>query len=225
MQSNLEHPLFVQRHLADNRLPLRRFKRLWHVGTLDIAHKGHRGASLEGTGCSVSQYPEAWRQIARLGGFPLFELRRPGNRFLEFHRLTLNQRLALQDWGVAYGYLELRTQFELKYYDSEQDGLCVSFYDSEVEARAEAPDWDDGTETNTTVTPVQKACPTPAMTARLGFETSTCNALDIVATFFVEDETKLDGVWWQDTYAPESLSAPRGVIVLRALPAWQTRAK
>lgn len=225
MQAVLSTPASLLPPLAGHRLPVRRFKRLWHVGTLDTNHKGARGSSLEGNGLSVSQHPDAWTRIARLGGLPLFELRKPGNGFLDYHRLTFEQRVALADWGIAHGYLELRTQYQLKYYDSESDGLCVSFYDTEAEAREEAPDWDDGAEADTTVTPIRKACPTAAMTTRLGFETSVCNALDIAATFFVEDGTTLDGVWWQDTFAPESLSAPRGVIVLRGVVSWQTRQK
>lgn len=211
--------------LASYLVPTVRFKRLWHVGTLDVTHKGCRGASHEGNGLSISQCPEDWTGIAHLSG-DTWEFRKPANRFMAFHKLTPRQRQALQDWGVATGYLELREQWKMSYYDSETEDTCFCYFDTEEEARAEIPDWveeDEGAAPAITMHMI--ACPTASMNQRLGFDTATCHALDITATFFVEDETELDGVWWQDTYAPHNLSAPRGVIVKRALSTWDRTRK
>lgn len=205
--------------LGGRAVPTKSFKRLWHVGSLLAADKGRQGASQEGSGLSVSIHPEDWATIARLGGYPTWDLHRPANRFLAFHKLSKAHREALQSWGIAKGYLILKPQWKLQYYDSEMDDECHCLFDTEEEARKEIPDWLDESEP-ATVSEVTLPCPTTLMAERLGFDTRFCDATDMAATFWVEDETSLDGVWWQDTYAPESLSAPRGVIVRRAIPQW-----
>jgi hypothetical protein len=205
--------------LGGRKVPTKSFKCLWHVGSLRIADKGIQGASQEGSGLSISLHPDDWASIARLGGNPTWALRRPENKFLNFHKLNSAQREALQAWGIGKGYLALKAQWELKYFDSELDDDCYCRFDSESEARQEIPDWLEEPDM-ATITPVVVPCPTPAMAARLGFDTKFCDAMDMTATFWVEDETSLDGVWWQDTYEPQLLSAPRGVIVKRALQSW-----
>lgn len=200
-------------------VPTKRFTQLWHVGSLQVADKGQQGPSQEGSGLSVSLHPNDWASIARLGGNPIWDVRRLLNRFLNFHKLSLAQHKALQAWGIGKGYLVLKQQWELKYHDSEADEDCICLFDTEEEAHREIPDWLGDSEP-ATVREVTRPCATPFMAERLGFDTRFCDAMEMTATFWVEDETDLDGVWWQDTYAPESLSAPRGVIVRRALPHW-----
>lgn len=205
--------------LGGRAAPTKRFTRLWHVGSLQIADKGVQGPSQEGSGLSVSIHPEDWTSIARLGGYPTWDVRRKLNQFLDFHKLTKAQRKSLQDWGVAKGYIALKQQWEMRYYDSELDDECCGVFDTEAEARREVPDWLEESEP-AKITEVTLPCPTPAMEERLQFSARLCDAMDMAATFWVEDETQMDGVWWNDVYAPATLSAPRGVIVRRALPQW-----
>lgn len=206
--------------LGTTDVPTRKFAQLWHVGTMQVADKGCDGASYEGTGLSISTHPQDWGRIARLGN-QTWSLRRRPNQFLNFHKLSKAQRAALQAWGISKGYLTLEKRWEMRYFDSDMDEECFSIFETEAQAQAEVPDWlDEDEDPPAKVSEVLMACPTAAMTARLQFKTDCSNALDITATFWVEDETELDGVWWNDRLAPESLSAPRGVIVCRALPLW-----
>jgi hypothetical protein len=205
--------------LGGRAVPVKRFTKLWHVGSLQMADKGIQGPSQEGSGLSVSVHPEDWTSIARLGGYPTWNVQRKSNRFLDFHKLTPAHRDALQAWGIAKGYIVLKPQWELVYYDSELDDECRCLFDTEEEARREIPDWLEESN-HPKITEVVHPCPTPAMMERLQFDTKFCDAMDMAATFWVEDETEMDGVWWNDVYAPETLSAPRGVIVRRALPQW-----
>lgn len=46
-------------------------------------------------------------------------------------------------------------------------------------------------------------------------------ALDLIASVYAEDVLRIDGVWWNDTYDPQLLSAPRGVIVPSMVHTWQ----
>lgn len=219
MESTNQATKVVPVMLGGRAAPTKRFTRLWHVGSLQIADKGMQGPSQEGSGLSVSIHPEDWTSIARLGGYPTWDVRRKLNHFLHFHKLTKAQRKALQDWGIAKGYLVLKSQWELRYYDSELDDECSCLFDTKAEARAETPDWLEESEP-AKITEVMRPCPTPAMAERLQMNLRFCDAMDMTATFWVEDETQMDGVWWNDVYAPETLSAPRGVIVRRALPLW-----
>ncbi len=44
--------------------------------------------------------------------------------------------------------------------------------------------------------------------------------LELAATLYAEHVLKIDGVWWNDIYDPDSLSAPRGMIVPSMIPTW-----
>src|SRR3546814_7378418 len=84
-------------------VPLVSFDALWHRGTMDAADKGCRGESHEGHGLSVSTDPDAWEEIAKLGGEPLWELSRDGNRFLDAHGLSECHRRTMSDWAESEG--------------------------------------------------------------------------------------------------------------------------
>lgn len=194
----------------------RRITTVWHVGSLDLVDKQNN--SQEGNGLSVSVHPKVWAQIARLGGGALFRLDRAAGRFLNFHRLTPAACVDLQSWGLDKGWLQLEARWQLHWYDSEREEISRCLCDSEALAKAELEEREE--DPSAGVTQVQVPCLTETATTRLGFKLDPLMALDIAATFYVEDETDLDGVWWNDLLDPLSLSAPRGVICLRQLNAW-----
>lgn len=196
-------------------LPLYYVEDVWHVGSFNPADKNMHGSSQEGTGLSVSECPEDWCDIVRLGGYPTWQLTRPGAAFLDYHELTQAQRAALVAWGIQKGYAEMREMFQLSYYDSEDENTRFQLLETRDEAELEGAEMEDAV-----IAPVTVPFPTDAMIARLKFNASPIEVLDFLATFYIEDETTLDGVWWHDTYDPAALSAPRGVILLRALPTW-----
>src|SRR3546814_4668353 len=84
-------------------VPLVSFDALWHSGTMDAADKGCRGESHEGQGLSVSTDPDAWEEIAKLGGGPLWELSRDGNRFLDAPGLSECHRRQMSDRAESEG--------------------------------------------------------------------------------------------------------------------------
>ncbi len=184
-----------------------------HVGTLNPSDK--RGDSHEGNGLSVSLHPEEWTAIAKLGGGSLYELTKPDGRFLDFHRLSRQALDELQAWGLRDGWLQMAARWRCEWFDDELSQTVFMLCKSLAEAQAEADDREDSRVEEVVV---------PELTVegirRLGFKLEAAHALDIAATFWVEDETDLDGVWWDDLLEPQNYSAPRGVICLRRLSDW-----
>lgn len=208
--------------LANAPVSVRSLTRVWHIGTLDRRDKGRRGPSFEGDGLSVSVDPDAWEEIAKLGGLPRWVLTNPRGRFVEFHALTEIQRTAIADWGITHGLVCKKDTWALSYYDEELEDRCTLEIDDEAEA---CETLDDLLEHDPDSEPELKPAETLAVTSklceRIGFK--PLDAFDVLVALWAEDETTLDGVWWADRLAPELLSAPRGVIVRRALPNWRRR--
>lgn len=202
--------------------PLIRLAQLWHIGTMQAQDKGSRGPSYEGRGLSVSLHPDEWEVIARLGGLPRWRLERPGAAFLDIHALTNNHRSAVREWAIANRWLEPRQRWEVTRFDNELGERVSTIFSSGPEAREEFNDLNDDNEGEPTYREILLDCPTPQMNARVGFTAPDINGFDLACTFLVEDTTNLDGVWWADRLAPEIHSAPRGVIVPRAIARWAT---
>lgn len=189
---------------------------LTHVGTLNPDDK--QSWSLEGQGLSVSQHPEDWADIARLGG-PTWRIGGPEPRFLDAHRLDEEQRSAITDWAVNAGYVEVKPAWKVTSYDDEWEQERFGIFLDPLEAADEAEE-NEGDVTETTS--VVATATFPDLTVKPG----TADVDDILATVWVNEvATDFDGVWWEDDYAPELLSAPRGVIVPRAVEAWVASAR
>lgn len=193
--------------------------KVWHVGTLNPDSKGRH--SLEGAGLSVSQHPYEWVVIARLGGLPLIELTRKGSQFLDYHALTKKQRAALAQWGVAKGYVELVTAYELSWKEEGEGGRRMSLYETRKEAEGDI----DSDYIKPRIDSVPALKPTVEMKARLGVETGLIDAPQHLSTLFAEEELGWDGVWWFDDLDVEALSAPRGVIVPSKVAEWKAKLK
>jgi len=190
------------------------FKKLWHIGTLNIADKGQ--GSLEGAGLSVSVNPREWQNIARIGG-DLWEFTKPGNKFVNFHRITKPQREQIVQWGVANGYVEPTKIWRATWYDDEMEEEIFSDFTKENEAKQQAEGMGG------TVTTVDNGI---VMSRKLGDRSrhprwnDPMMAWDMLVTVYAEDELDCDGVWWQDTFDPSNLSAPRGVIFPSKVASW-----
>lgn len=196
-------------------LPVYQPEKVWHVGSLNPADKNMHGSSQEGTGLSVSECPEDWCYIVRLGGHPTWEFARANAQFLDFLAMTEPQQAALLAWAMDKGYVEMQDRFKFSYLDCESECERFQMFETREDAEYEATEYEDAP-----IEVVTVPCPTQAMHDRLGFTADAIGVMDLVATFYVEDETELDGVWWFEDHAPELLSAPRGVIVPRRLDGW-----
>jgi RNA:NAD 2'-phosphotransferase (TPT1/KptA family)/8-oxo-dGTP pyrophosphatase MutT (NUDIX family)/ribosomal protein L32 len=194
------------------------FKTLWHVGTMNPKDK--RDDSYEGAGLSVSVNPEEWQMIAKIGG-DLWELTKPGNKFVNFHRLSKPQRKQIADWGIKNGYAQPANLWRHTWYDDEIDDERYSDYATKEEAEAELGGYGEGEK----VEPVKgglTATPKLSQKSKRG-KIDPLEVLDLLVTAYAEDELDCDGVWWADDLDPDNLSAPRGVIFPTKLSSWKKR--
>jgi hypothetical protein len=191
-------------------LPVATFSHLVHVGSLKEDMK--RGWSLEGDGLSVSTEPEAWEEIATLGGSQWWTFTRDGNVFLDAHELTDEQRSSINNWGIERGYLARQNGWQIEWFDEEMDDTMTTVLDSEDEAREEL----DSMEINQEPVLVERLVAGPNFPDEAG----ALNADQVILSVWAEEMSDFDGVWWNDDLAPEHLSAPRAVILKSRLAMW-----
>lgn len=195
--------------------PLITCESVYHIGNLNVAEKGVRGSSYEGNGLSVSVNPDAWEEIAELGGLPWWRLERSGASFLDFHALSAAQRNAIMDWGQTQGLVEPATIWRIEFEDDELESTMMRYFANEAEAQAEATYLDAAPP----ITEPGWKC-TEKLLLRMNWTDALAEAVDGVAMAYAEDVLDVDGVWWDDKLAPEILSAPRGVIFPHRLTLW-----
>lgn len=191
-------------------LPTISLENLTHIGSLDRADKGT--TSYEGQGLSVSTEPDAWEEIGRFGGRPRWQFA-CSNRFLNHHGLDAELVAAIKTWGIDRGYIECVEAWQVTYWDDEYEENRTFVLTSEEEAHEESE------EIEGQVTPILTTIATtdfPDSTVEAG----DIDVLDVLTTVWVNEATDLDGVWWEDDLDPTLLSAPRGVIVPRAIDDW-----
>ncbi len=188
-----------------------------HVGSLNPQHKQNN--SMEGNGLSISEYPEEWRQIAKLGEEPIWSVSKQNGRFFDIHRNSEWKDKILQV-ALKQGWVEKVPSFLVHFTDLETEEKKYMFMESKAVAELEL-DWLKEDDHEAYLEEKIGWALTDAAHQRLGFKPSNLLAYDMVACFYVEDFTPLDGVWWNDTLDVYGLSAPRAVIVPSKLSQWQ----
>lgn len=190
---------------------------LIHIGTLDPAHKGCRGDSLEGHGLSVSECPQAWEAIAKLGGQPWWELAKTGGapKFLDWHAVPEPLQCEILAWAQAQGFVEPRIVYKLSWLDCETSSRVFMSFDDRQAAQAEF-DWQTGDldeERAPRLEEMQGHRLTPeGLRALARKHASPHQAPELAAVLYCEVETDLDGVFWRDELDVAGLSAPRAVV-------------
>lgn len=193
------------------------FDEVAHVGTLDATDR--QDWSYEGEGLSVSVNPDDWSAIARLGDAPTWTLTRTDGeplRFVSWHDLDPRARTAVRAWGTEQGWIAEKTVYRVTYLgmdDNGYDTICSFEATTAEDAEEEAALCDvdpDHPDTDFLVTTAWR--PTADFPdRRIGRDDDPTDVL--LAHYVREQRPDLDGVWWADAYAPESLSCPRGVLV------------
>jgi hypothetical protein len=207
----------------------------FHVGTMDETRRGaNYTTSYEGRLLSISNCPNAWRQIAHLDGDRTFALATGGKLLLDLHGLDDTAMSLIASWSESVGLAERTEVFRGWEWDADDGGWRFSEYGTREEAESELRfflDLADGDPLPTKklpkgktslVEPVDVISLTRHGQDRSGWEAAG-DASDIVAAFYAEDvlanlDDRVIGVWWNERYAPQSLSAPRGGLFASALP-------
>lgn len=195
-------------------LPSLSFVNLWHVGTMDVTRK--RQGSHEGSGLSVSVNPREWQQINPLTSGEIWRLTKPGNRFLDYLKLTKSQTRAISEWGLGEGLTRQATLYRVSWFDDEMNAeMCTDFHTREEAEEEHDEGMDDIQEVPGGLVAEQK------MLERLKEKSlSPLMVSDLVATLFSEDVLHWDGVWWSELLDVSRYSAPRGVITNSSLAGW-----
>ena len=196
---------------------------LIHIGTMSAGDKGVRGDSYEGHGISVSECPEAWESIAKLGGQPWWTLTLPGNAapvFLDWHRVAADVRDEIIAWASANGLCVPCTCFEVSWSECiEPDEVerVFSTYEDKADAVLEfegaVAEYEGDPESAPSLREYDAWKLTPAALATLFRRRAELDETPLMAALlYAERETNLTGVYWADRLDPMSYSAPRAVI-------------
>lgn len=194
--------------------------RLWHVGTGDPADKS--GSSYEGDGLSVSRHPEEWTRIAKLGGSSTWEVaRRDGSptTMVDAHEVP---SVPLMEAAHALGWVEPVVVWTATLEDEDGDAITFDCATREeaIDEVAEGLDLDpddpdDLAEIEGRVERADAWTPAtdimPSLTDGKGM---SAHELVLVHALTVRPAlSDVDGVWWEDTFDPDALSAPRGTVL------------
>lgn len=203
--------------MAVPRWPLRTIKRAYHVGTLNPSDK--RRGSQEGAGLSISQHPDAWREIARgqVHGHDWIVRSAVGGKFLDIHRLSDTHQAIIRAWAIDNGLATPAPLFEVSYFDDELDDDVKFTVINREDAEAEAEEVDGE------IAEIDGLLATKALQTYSHGPCEPAMVKDMIATAFADRALDLNGCWWSDILDPIRLSAPRGVIFERRLSAWDIR--
>lgn len=205
------------------------FDELFHIGSLNAADKGttHNRVSQEGNGLSVSLDPDAWMQIAKLGGNPIWVLRPTANNsFVDAHSLSESHWAMVMGWAQTQGLANPTEIIEVSWYDSEEDTRHAFHFDASVPGELERAqsELEDMEEQDGKLIRFSGWQTTPALNDRIGFSVSASMVKDMALTLYVEDvlfeAQGTQGVWWEDMLDVGAYSAPRGVIHHRTQASW-----
>lgn len=187
--------------------PVGSFPFLLHVGSMDMSHK--RVNSYEGAGLSFSFNPYAWQRIARgMVSGKIWKLTKPGNQFLDFHKLTKSQTKQIVAWGFEQGYIVPFTTYRVKYFDPDTERNTYTDFETREEAEEEN-EYLEGE----VVESKDSFVSTAKLSRYCNFNNLTAiNCTDYVAIAYAEFVLAIDGVWWNEVLDVVQLSAPRGVI-------------
>ena len=219
-------------------IPLISLDRVFHVGTMVAKNIGLNSGnySQEGHNLSVSLCPEAWVEIARLGGNNLFELSRESAFFLDIHAVQKDNALlpVIFEWAKAEGLVEEAVLWRA--WQNDDDGNWVfSLHASRAEAQEEVSEMDDDEDTGPDGKPlvedIRTAIGTPALQALTGMSCdANTDATDTVICAWASQVLPgllgrpVDGLWWNENFDPDALSAPRGCIFPERISEWTSSA-
>lgn len=189
-------------------LPFLEFPEVAHVGSFDPTEK--RNGSYEGRCLSVSLVPASWAAIAKLGHEGVVLTGR--GRFVDVLSLTADQKDAVVQWAVDHGLLALKQVVRLHYLDGETDGWHYFDCADQDEAVAESEDMEDGDYRFETLSVHLATEQLAQMSGHSCGQMDSSLSFDVALIQFASRDRSIDGLWWGETFEPDTLSAPRGGV-------------
>jgi hypothetical protein len=208
-------------HALQDMPPLLHYRKVWHIGTTILTQK--KPDSHAGSGLAVSRHPQSWRRIAGLAA-PLFRFEKASGAFVDMHACLRLPQLMREVWAWAQAerYVTWQPLYQVRYYDTEEEGWHLLPFLDEGQARAEYRALRDD-EREAQFDTLLGYAPTERMRAAMLHSTPPLAFVQDFALFLFAEaqEPRLDGVWWADEHRPELLSAPHGAIFRHQLPSWR----
>ncbi|MFX4300294.1 hypothetical protein [Pseudosulfitobacter pseudonitzschiae] len=195
---------------------------VFHVGKLDESASDIQSrASLEAYCLSVSENPEEWTKIARLGGLPCWKLTRKNSRFVDVHAFDGLQADYIRKWAIREGFATEEPLWRAWITDEDGDWAYM-VQTSRHEAEREVEDYDiepgDGPAPDgSCVEEVIDLVLTEKGMSALERWTDPTSGFDGALILFCRnviapDDRDIIGIWWDDCFDPPNLSCPRGGI-------------
>lgn len=193
-----------------------------HIGSMDredcMARRKH---SYEAFCLSVSDNPEEWRAIAKLGDHPCWSLSREGSFFVDAHALAEVHADELRSWAISEGIATSRPLWKAWMTDEDGDWFYLTC-SSKQEAEAEVEGYDiepsmgpapDGS----CVEEISDIVLTEEGLQKLQRWGDPLSAIDGALILFCREiiaptDENIVGIWWDDLFDPSRLSCARGGI-------------
>lgn len=186
---------------------------VFHIGALKPGtlkpSRRKRTRSFEGPGISVSLVPTAWRSIVKLGGLPLFALFKPDGTPGRFVDLTsAENRTKLERMVLDSGLVVPVQSYFVEIYDEEGEVSGELEVPTFALALREADENEDAIREGVGYKPTKSLLDwwSKSFTESMPFP------FEMATLKLLEEQTDLDGAWWNEELDPIKLSAPRGVI-------------
>lgn len=196
---------------------------VYHVGDLSKP-RPKTGTGYEGDGLPVSEHPDAWRRIGRLGG-DLWFLDKKGGQGQFMNMIAAKKNKALRSritsWAVNSGWATQGKVWQASWEDDEWEDTFMATYASREEAEKEH-------EEDADIEEISALVATPKLNnwwSSFTKENTIAPSLveDMLFYLFARDQTDMEGVWWNEILDVSRLSAPRGVIFQERLKNWKSK--
>jgi len=199
-------------------LPSLHFDRVAHIGHFPQRPGGAARLSYEGIGLSVSVYPDAWSQIARLSGEEMWLQRIDGQpgRFVDGYAVR-KQAFA---HGLKVGWLQSVPGWRVSYFDDDFDQ--DRFYETRDPEDAEGAR-EEGHQVDECTISIATGDLRARLQSYLGPDRDVEGATEgeVVNRYVHAVDASADGVWWQHELDPSVLSAPAGLILPERIADWR----
>ena len=183
---------------------------VFHVGTMDVSKKNNR--NYEGIGLSVSECPEDWKRICKLGGLATWNLAKQTSKYADFYSCD---KAELLNWGIENKFITIHQGVEINAYDEDDKIIGKQVFLSKKEFLKEY-DEEDLSQSHQ----VEISIATQLLCAELpNFEFDHIEPLEMLFFVFVERQQSFDGIWY-DHKNDGYYSAPCGIIFDSKLPHW-----
>jgi hypothetical protein len=192
-----------------------------HIGDLETLKTERLSASHEAYCLSVSEHPEEWRAIARLGGRRIWQLQRKESLFVDVHSFTSEQKQAVASWAVAQQYAR-KVWLWKAWVPDENDEWSYFLCRSSEEAAQETefydiPPGEGPAPDGSCIESVEEIVLTEKGIAGLERWHDPQWGYDGALILFCREviaaeDPDIVGIWWNDDYDPVNLSCPRGGI-------------